>query len=83
MKLKRLYNKTKASLTSEQAKKNYSNLKKIGYAVGQHSRRLNTNLDETFSIPRKYPDRTLSNLNRSNSGYVPKGYKLVKKKKRR
>jgi len=73
---------TRKTLTSEETKKRLKALKGYAVGVGNYSERVSNNIDQTFSIPRRYPDGTISNLNRSNV-YVPSGFKLVKKKKRR
>jgi len=72
MGLKKIYSKTKKSLTSPKAKKFYSNVGKAAVKTGRYFQQVDRNLDKTFSIPKKYPDRTLSNYN------LPPGYKLVK-----
>lgn len=89
MGFKKYYTKTKATLTSPKAKRNWKSTKAGAIKVAKYIQRVDSNIDDTFSIPKKYPDNTLSNRNKNVNLVkrakrkpakvrIPKGYKLVK-----
>ncbi len=67
MGFKKIYSKTKKGLTSPKAKKFYSNLGSAATKTGRYFEQVDRNLDNTFSISKKYPDKTLSNYNKNIS----------------
>jgi hypothetical protein len=81
--MKKQYMKAKETLTSDKAKKIYGQIGRGAVKTGKYVNRMSDNLDNTFSIPRRLPDNTLSNLNKRKSFSCPKGYKIVKKKRKR